>query len=183
MHKEHRYKNDADAERGNESRDRDLLRAIENRLAGLFAFLQIAVHVFDFDRRVIDEDAYRERQTSQRHDVDGLVDRAEGADRNQNRERYGNGDNQRAAPASEEDEDHHPRQAGRDNRLPDNAVDRRTDENRLIRQRLDLEFFRQRGFQLREQFIHARHHAESGSVAIFQNRKQRTAQPIQTDDV
>src|SRR6185312_2791884 len=44
-------------------------------------------------------------------------------------------------------------------------------------------FFRQRGFQLREQLIHARHHAESGSVAIFQNRKQRTAQPIQTDDV
>ncbi len=106
-----------------------------SRMASLqpAAFLEVPLDVLDGDRRIIDQDADGERQPAQRHDVDRLPDRAEGEDRAQDRERDRDGDDQRAAPAAEEDQDHH----GRSGRvamidLADHAVDgglarRRTD--------------------------------------------------------
>ena len=60
--------------RRDESRNRDLLRAIENGLPHLLAHGQVALDVFDFHRRIVHQDADRERQTAERHDVDRLAD-------------------------------------------------------------------------------------------------------------
>ena len=66
---------------------------------------------------------------------------AQHADRDENRERNRDRDDQRAAPASQEDQDHEAGEAGRDDRLPNHPVDGGADEYRLIRQRLHLQIF------------------------------------------
>ena len=73
------------------------------------AFLQVALHVLDRDGGVIDQDADRQRQAAQRHDVDRLAQQAQHDDRGQDRQRNGDRDDDRAAPAAEEDQDHQPR--------------------------------------------------------------------------
>ena len=51
--------------------------AAPSRMAVLdfLALFQIAIDVFDFDRGVVDQDADRQRQPAQGHDVDGLAQR------------------------------------------------------------------------------------------------------------
>ena len=104
----------------------------------------VAVDVFDFDRGVVHQNADRQRQSAQRHDVDGLAQRAQHDDRRQNRQRNRNRDDQRAAPASQEEQNHQPGQAGGDDGFPDHAVDRCAHEDRLVGQRRDAQFRRQR---------------------------------------
>ena len=58
------------------TRDRDLLRAVEDRLLDRLALLEVPVDVLDLDRRVVDEDADGEREAAERHDVDRLAERA-----------------------------------------------------------------------------------------------------------
>ena len=74
------------------------------------------------DRGIVHQDADRQRQSAQRHDVDGLPQRAQDDDGSQNRERNRNGDDQRAAPASKEQENHHGREAGSDQGFPHHAA-------------------------------------------------------------
>src|SRR6202007_2547481 len=52
--KKHRNEHNADADRGVKSRHGDLLGAIENGLPKLLPHGHIALHIFDFDRRVVD---------------------------------------------------------------------------------------------------------------------------------
>ncbi len=59
-----------------------------------------------FHRGVVHQNSDRQRQPAQRHDVDGLAQRAQHQDRGENRKRNGNRDDQRAAPASQEHQDH-----------------------------------------------------------------------------
>ena len=51
-------------------------RAIQNRFLDLLALGNIPVDVLDFHRGVVHQDADRERQSAQGHDVDGLAQRA-----------------------------------------------------------------------------------------------------------
>ena len=44
--------------------------------ADFLALLQVALDVFDFHRGVVHQDAHGQRQAAQRHDVDGLAQRA-----------------------------------------------------------------------------------------------------------
>ena len=69
--------------------------------------------VFDFDRGVVDQNADRQRQAAERHHVDRLAQEAEDAERSEDRKRDRNPDDQRAAPASEEQQDHQCRSAPR----------------------------------------------------------------------
>ena len=110
---EHGQKHDADGKGGNKCRDRDLLRAIQNRLLNLFAFGDIPVDVLNFDGGVVHQNADRERQSAQGHDVDGLAQRAHDDDGGENRKRNGNRDDHRAAPAPQKNQDHQPGKAGR----------------------------------------------------------------------
>ena len=98
-------------------RDRDLLRAVENRLLDLLALFEIAVDVLDLDRGVVHQDADRQRQAAQRHDVDRLAQRAQHDERRQDRQRNRDRDDQRAAPAAQEDQDHE-RRSGRRRSAP-----------------------------------------------------------------
>ncbi len=73
---EHGHKDDADGERGDQGRDGDLRRAVEDGLLQFLARFQIAVDVLDGDGGVVHQDADGQRQAAQRHDVDGLVQHA-----------------------------------------------------------------------------------------------------------
>ena len=96
------------------------------------ALIEIAVDVFDFHRGVVHQDAHRQRQPAQSHDVDGLVQETEHDDRRQNRQRDGNGDNHRAPPTAQEQQNHQSRKAGGDHRLANDAVDGSAHEDRLV---------------------------------------------------
>ena len=122
----------------------DLLCAVENRLPHLLAHGKVALDVFDFHRGVVHQDADGERQSSQRHDVDGLADRSQQDDRNKNRERDGNGNDDRRTPIAEEDQNHDGGKSRCDQALAQHAVDRCAHKQRLVKQRRDLQFRRQR---------------------------------------
>src|SRR6185369_14275515 len=109
----HGNEDDTDAKSRYESRNRDLLRALENRLLEWLVHLEIAVDVFNGDGCVVNKNADGECQSSKGHDVEGLAERAEDDDRGQNRERDRGGDDDRVTPASEEQKDHRGRQTGR----------------------------------------------------------------------
>ena len=72
-------------ERGDECRDRDLLRAVEDRLLERLALLEMLVDVLDRHRGVVHQNADRQRQAAQRHDVDRLAQREQHDDRSQDR--------------------------------------------------------------------------------------------------
>ena len=91
----------------------DLLRAVENRAHRLLALRQVAVDVFDFHCGVVHQDAHGQRQAAERHDVDGFAQRAQHEDRDQHGKRNGNGNDQGAAPVSQEQQDHQRRSSTR----------------------------------------------------------------------
>ena len=62
-------------------------RAVEDRRLELLARAEMPVDVLDRDGRVVDQDADREREAAERHDVDRLAERAEHDDRAQDRQR------------------------------------------------------------------------------------------------
>ena len=55
--KENRDKDDANAERGDECRHRDLLGSVQDGLEEGFFEAEVAIDIFDGDRGVVDEDA------------------------------------------------------------------------------------------------------------------------------
>ena len=68
-----RHEHDADAERRDERRHGDLLRAVEDRLHEPLALVQVAVDVLDLDGRVVDQDADGQRHAAERHHVERLA--------------------------------------------------------------------------------------------------------------
>ena len=101
--------------------------------------MQIAVNVFDFDRRVIDQNADRQRHAAQRHHVQRLAQERQDDDRHQNRQRDRDHDDQRASPGTQEQQDHQPRQPRGDRGFLDDAFNRCAHENRLIEHRRDVQ--------------------------------------------
>ena len=93
---------------------------------------QVAFDVLDRHGGVIHENADRERETAERQEIDRLAERAEHGDGRQHGERDGNGDDDRAPPRPEEEQDHQRSQRGGDHALVHHGGDRRADEERLI---------------------------------------------------
>ena len=122
----------------------------EDGRGDVLAHLQVAINVFDLHRRVVDEDAHRQREAAEGHDVDGLAQGAEDADGAQDRERDGHADDHRVPPLAQKEQDHHGREHRRDGRLREHAFDRRLHEDGLIEERLDGQGRVQRGEQLRQ---------------------------------
>ena len=81
----------------------------------------------------------------ERHHVDGLAQQAQDAERGEDGERNGNADDERAAPASQKQQDHQTGQTGGDQRLADHALNGCAHEDRLIGERRDLQFRRDVG--------------------------------------
>ena len=67
---EHRHENDADAQERDGRGNDDLPRAVHDRGFDVLALLEVVVDVLDRHRRVVDENADRERKAAERHDVD-----------------------------------------------------------------------------------------------------------------
>ena len=75
-------------------------------------------------------------------------------ERDQHGQRNRNRDDQGAAPAAQEHEDHDGRQAGGDNRFHHHVVDGGANEDGLIVHRADHELRRERGFNPRKNPSH-----------------------------
>ena len=140
---EHRHEHDADAQQRDEGRRDDLIGAVQDRLLDGFALFQMVIDVLDGHRRVVDEDADRKRQPAQRHDVECLADRRQHDDGAHDRQRYGDGDDERRTPATEKQQDHHAGQERGDDTFIGDAADGAADEQRLIADEGDLERIRQ----------------------------------------
>ncbi len=141
---EHWHEGDADTEQRHRRRHNDLLGAIENGGFDRLALLEVPVDVLDGDGSVVDQNADRERQATERHDVDGFAQQRKAGQRRQDGQRDRERDDQRRAPAAEEQQDHHPGQRRCDHAFPDHAGYRIGDENRLIADRGQLQAARQR---------------------------------------
>ncbi len=68
----------------------DLCRTVQDDFVHVLVWFgfPVAVYVLDLHRGIIHEDSNCQRQTTQRHDVDGFAKRAEENNRRQNRQRY-----------------------------------------------------------------------------------------------
>ena len=85
----------------------DLARALERRIEGLHALLDVAVDVLHHDDGVVDDEADGQHQRQQRQQVDGIAERQQGEHHADERQRDGDDRDQRGAQVAEEQEDHH----------------------------------------------------------------------------
>ena len=96
-----RHEHDADAQRRRRTpARRSAARRRGSRCTSALALVQVAVDVLDLDRRVVDQDADRQRHAAERHDVERLPERHRHDDRHQDRQRDRDDDDQRAPPAT-----------------------------------------------------------------------------------
>ena len=134
----HGKEDDADAERRDERRNRDLRCPVEDGTEHRFAHRVLPVEILHFHGRVVDEDADRERHPAQRHEIDRLPEPIEHDDRDQERKRNGGHHHDRRAPAPQEEQHHDPRETGCDGGFAHDPHHRALHEDRLIGEGLDL---------------------------------------------
>ena len=139
--------------------------------------------VLDRHDRLVDQDADRERQPAERHQVQGLAEHVEQLDRGQDRERDRQRDDDRRAPVAEEEQDHRRGQPGRQQRLEDDPLHGRLDEHRLVEQQLQLDVGGQRRLDARQQRLQVGDDVEGGRAAVLQHREQHAAGAVLADDV
>ncbi len=181
--KKHRDEDDANAERGNKCGHGDLLRAVEDRLDGFFAHREVAVDVFNFYRRVIDEDSDRECEPAKRHDIDGLAKRAETENADENRQRNRDGNDQRALPVSQEQQDHDRGEASGNDPLANHALDGGTNVERLVEESGNVQAFGERGFVVFEHRFDAVNDVNGRGAADFVDAHQHPTLAVGQHDV
>ena len=113
--------------------------AVQNRGQQRLAHRVVAMDVFDFHRRVVDQHPDRERDSAQRHRVDGLAGQLERDDRGQNRQRYRGDDDQHAARRTEKQQHHQRDQRGGDDGFLHHVPQRGAHEARLVEAQRDLQ--------------------------------------------
>ena len=74
---EHRHEHDADAQGRDQGRNGDFAGAFVDRAVEVRAQMQMALDILDGHRGVVDENADRQRQPAEGHDVDGLAQEIE----------------------------------------------------------------------------------------------------------
>jgi len=125
------------------------------------------VDVFHFDRGFVHEDADRESQATERHDVDRLSREPEGQDREAERQRDVEHHDDRASPVSQEDEhcdadEHRPERA-----LDDHRLHRPRDVGRLVELEAHLDIGRQHTLHLGDGLLDVGDHAHRGGVGTL----------------
>ena len=162
----------------------DLRGAVQDRGLDVLALLEMPVDVLDRHGRVVDEDADREREAAERHDVERLAERATSSAIAPSTD---SGIEiamiTRRAPAAEEQQDHDAGQRRRDDAFERDALDRRAHEQRLVVDRRDLEIVRQRRLDLGELLLDAGDDVERRGRAVLQDRHQHRARAVDVDDV
>src|ERR1700723_698867 len=137
--KEHRQKNHADAQRRDQKWSTDLLRTHQDGALEDLTLLKVALDIFNRDGRVVDEDAHRQREAAERHDVNRLSRGPESDDRGEDRYRNRDRNDECATPAPEEEQYHRRGAHGREDDFADDAIDRSLHEDGLISECLDGE--------------------------------------------
>jgi hypothetical protein len=180
---EHRQEHHADAQHRHQRRQHDLLRAVHDGLFDRLAHLQVRVDVLDRHRRVVDEDADREGEPRQRHDVDRLPEGGEGDHGRHDRQRDRDEDDERAAPAAEEEQDQQAGQAGGEQALEDHSAHGRLHEHRLVAEQPDVQVFRQRRGDLRDHRLDAVDDVERRRARAALDRREHRPLAVHADDV
>ncbi len=180
---EHRHEHDADAQQRDEGGRHDLRGAVEDRLDDALALFEMIGDALDRHRPLVDQDADRETEAAQRHDVERVAGGAQEDDRKQHGERDRGRDDQRRAPRAQEEQDHQRGQHGGDHAFADDAVDRGADEQRLIADRGYLELRRQRLLERGQLALHARDDRQRRGLAVLEHGHQRRTVPVDMDDI
>ena len=183
LQEEHRHEHDADAQQRDEGRRHDLVGAVQDRGLDVLALLQMPVDVLDRDRGVVDENADRQRQAAERHDVEGFSDRRQHHDGAEHRERYRHRDDDGRAPASEEQQDHHAGQQRGDDAFNGDAGDRAADEHRLIADEADLQRIGQRVLDVDDLLLDAGDDIQRRDRAGLQHHHQHRTVAIDVHDI
>src|SRR6266436_5488357 len=167
---EHRSKHDADRECRHEGGCGDLRRAVEDNFVHvLLGFrLAVAINVLDLNGRVVHQNADRQSQPAERHDINRFSDRTEHNDGGQDCQRDGSRDDNGASPTAEKSENHESGQTGGDQSFPDDTTDRSTNKNGLIRQRCNAELRWNCGLDLRQQCLDAGDHVQRSVLLTIQ---------------
>jgi len=92
------------------TRNLDLLARLQNGDRPPLPLTQVAVNVFHNDGGFIDQNPDGQRQSTKRHNVDGLPRPPKGHDGSEQCKGDGGDDNQRAAPVPQEQQDHEARE-------------------------------------------------------------------------
>ena len=179
----HGHEHNADAERGDKGGDGDLLRAVENRLDGLFSHGEIAVDVFDLDRGVVHEDTDGQRQPAQGHDVDRLAQRAKADHTDQDGQGNGNGNDKRALPVPQKEQNHDGGEAGGDQRFAKDALDGGADKERLVEEQSQVQVRREGRGVIAQHLLDARDDVEGGGAAGLVHAHEYAALAVGPNDI
>src|SRR5712664_240705 len=131
---EHWSKHDADRQCGHEGGCRYLRRAVEDNFVHvLLGFrLAVAIYVLDLNGRVVHQDADRQSESTERHNIDRFSDRTKHNDGGKDCQGDGGRDYNGASPTAQKGKNHESSQARGNQCFPDNTTDRATNKNRLI---------------------------------------------------
>ena len=151
--------------------------------SNLLALFEIAIDVLDVDGCVVDQDADGQRESAEGHDVDGFAEGGEDDQRAEDGERDRNRDDQRGAPASEEDQDHDGGEAGRDQSFAHHAVNRAANKDRLIRRASRFLPEEAVALDVIEFFANILDDVERGGRARLHDRHHDGALSVDADDV
>ena len=182
--REQRHEGDADAKQGDRRRRHDLLGAAGDGGQNVLAMLlHVAVDVLDRDGRVVDQNADRQRQAAERHDVDGLAEHGQRGQRTEHGQRDRNRDDQGRAPAAEKDEDHQSGERGRDQSFAHDRGDGRFDELGLVSDEGQVDPGREGRFDRRQARLDAVDDVERGCGADLEDRHQDALAPVELNDI
>ena len=180
---EHRHEHNTDAKGRDEGRHRDLLRAVQNGVVQRFARCHVPVDVLDGHRRIINQDSDRQRQAAQGHEIDRLAQRAQNGNGSEHRQRDGQRDDKRAAPRTQEQQNHQCRERGGDDPFPDDAGDGRPDEDGLVGKLLNAQVRGNAAEDARQGLFDAADYVERGSGAVLIDGEQRAPHAFIADNI
>ncbi len=138
--------------------------ALPYRRGDVRRVLELGVDVLNLDGRLVHQDANRERQTTQRHDVDGLPCQPKGDHRPQQGEGNVENNHDDAAPVAQEQQHH---QAGEDctqETLGQHTSHGSGDMRRLVELKAHVDVFGQHGLHARQVFLDLVHDGKCRGV-------------------
>src|SRR5216684_2496731 len=139
--------------------------------------------VFNGDRSIIHQNANCQRQAPKSHEVDGFSQQAQGSDGRQNGKRNGNGDDHRAAPASEKKKNHDSGEARGDERLSHHAGNGPCHKNGLISDGADLKVGWECRLYKRQKLFDAGDDVERRGRADLLDGHQRGPSAVDADNI
>ncbi len=164
---EQRKPDDGDAERGDKRRDHDLIGGVDDGRLQRLAHGQVGVDILDHDGRVIHENADRQGQPPQGHEIHRLADRMQADDGGEDRERDRRRDDDRGPPGAEKQQHDEPGQGGGSHHLLHHIQDRLVHEDRGVVQDLDLHAGRDDLFNPWERVLDPVHHVQGRGFAAL----------------